>query len=41
MDGMPKRTEIGAFIPLGTGPSLRQAPRRITDDRKGFCRATP
>ena len=41
MDSMPKRTEIGAFIPPGTGPSLSKAPRRVTEKRRGFCRAAP
>ena len=41
MDGTPKRMEIRAFIPPGTGTSLGKAPRHVTDKRKGFCHAAP
>ena len=33
MDSTPKRTEISAFIPPGTGAPQGKAPRRVTDKR--------
>ena len=40
-DSTPKRTGISAFIPPGTGAPHGKAPRRVTDQRKGFCQAAP